>query len=522
MSRARAGRLSSVLLCGCAAMLVPACDEAAGGEVLFARLDDNGCLTAVAGGGFASAPVGPTSTLGVVDLTATATAVALDGVLGLAGGPATGLDHLATAVRFGPGGVLDAGDGDAYRADTALRFELDRGYPIRVVADLSSHTYSVYVQASGDPGDVVRLARRFAFRPSQAAVASLGALSAIAKGPGGELSVCGVIGVAGAGVAYSREGSYAVAPLPSGEALASDGTSSTMKLDPAGRVLAHVARGGELAADEAGNVYVALAANGQLALHAYTAALVPRWSRVDPVAPDATVHAAAAGAGGVTIALGTPGGLSSLRRYPACGSEGTQVAAGGTRAALARDGFAIATTWTGGLSIALYDLDGGLRWSRTFDADASVEVMTLGLDGSVVLGGHFYDDLNFGGPTLEPAFHGEVDVNSYAVALARAGGGHVFTTRIPTTRLTGAAGSGARLVIAGETWVTPIFPHLWQLDAAGNAAGAEPDTGFYEQWGRSGRVALGAGGRIYWEREMVWPAPTSPAFPYLLALRGAP
>ncbi|HWU87554.1 MAG TPA: hypothetical protein VN253_09780, partial [Kofleriaceae bacterium] len=89
-------------------------------------------------------------------------------------------------------------------------------------------------------------------------------------------------------------------------------------------------------------------------------------------------------------------------------------------------------------------------------------------------------------------------------------------------RLTGAAGQGGRLVIAGETWVTPIFPHLWQLDGAGAAVGFEPETGFYEQWGRSGRVALGADHRIFWERAMVWPDPTSPAFPYLLALRGAP
>jgi len=77
-------------------------------------------------------------------------------------------------------------------------------------------------------------------------------------------------------------------------------------------------------------------------------------------------------------------------------------------------------------------------------------------------------------------------------------------------------------VIAGEDWVLPIFPHLWQLDPAGHVIGGEPDTGFYEQWGRSGRVAVGPSNRIYWERAMVWPSPTSPAFPYLLALAPAP
>ena len=479
MSRARAVRLSSILLCGCAAMLVPACDEAAGAKILFARLDDNGCLTAVAGGGFASAPVGPTSTLGVVDLTAAATAVDLDGVLGLAGGPATRLDHLATGVRFAPGGVLDARDGDAYRADTALRLG-SRSWlsDPRGDADLFlAHVLGLRAGSARRPGDVVRLARRFAFPPSQAAVGEPGRPVRDRRGPGGVLSVCGLVGVAGAGIAYSREGSYAVAPLPSGEVLASDGISSTMKLNPAGRVLAHVAHGGELAADEAGNVYVALAANGQLALHAYTAALVPRWSRVHPVRrmspctrPPPTPEASA-------LRARTPGGLvvdPALFRLRQRGHAGRgRRHPRGARARRLRNRH---DESTGGLDIALYDLDGGLRWSRTFRRRG----LGRGHDARPrrqhrarrpLLGS---DQLRR--PDAEPIFHGEVDVNSYAVALARAGGGHVFTTRIPTTRLTGAAGHGARLVIAGEAWVTPIFPHLWQLDGAGNQVGCEPDT----------------------------------------------
>jgi hypothetical protein len=47
---------------------------------------------------------------------------------------------------------------------------------------------------------------------------------------------------------------------------------------------------------------------------------------------------------------------------------------------------------------------------------------------------------------------------------------------------------------------------------------ASPTPGFTSSGGRSGRVAVGASSRIYWERAMVWPAPTSRAFPYLLAI----
>jgi hypothetical protein len=522
MCRISALGLWSVITCGSAATQLLACDETAGADVpQLAQLDADGCFSVAAGTGFASLEVGPTSTLGVLDLTAMVSAVETDGVIGLARTPASRFDQLATAVRFSPGGVLDARDGAAYRADEALPFELGRAYPIRVVADVGSHTYSVYVKTSSDPSDVVRLANRFAFRPTQAGVTGLGALSAIADGPAGALSVCGVVGTAGTDVAYSREGSYTVAPLPGGEVIASDGISSTLKLDAAGRVIGEAACGGEVAADEAGNVYVALAANGQLSVRAYTAALVPRWIRVEAAPSSATVRGIAADMSGVSIVLGTEGAVSSIRRFPAAGGSGVQVAAGGGLAALARDGFAIATMWDGGFGVTLYDRDGGFQWTRTFDGAASIEVLTLGQDGRVVVGGHFYDEVGFGGPMLHPTF-GEVDVDSYALGLARADGAHVFTTRIATSRLTGAAGAGGRLVIVGETWVTPIFPHLWQLDAAGHFVGFEPETGFYEQWGRSGSVVLGADGRIYWQRSMVWPSPVSPAFPYLLALRGAP
>jgi hypothetical protein len=260
-----------------------------------------------------------------------------------------------------------------------------------------------------------------------------------------------VLGVAGPDVVYSREGSYAVAPLPGHQAIVSDGVATTWRLGPAGQVIRRVARGGEVAADPAGNVYVALASGGQLALHAFTPQLASRWSRVEPVAPFADVAAISADPAGVTGALATPFGVASIRRFPATGGAGTSLHSGGALAALAPDGFAIATAWEGGFAVLLYDLAGGLRWARSFDALATVEVLTLGLGGQVVVGGHFSGPITFGGPTLEPAYDGKVDVDSYVLGLSREGGKHVFTTRIPTTVLTGAAGNAGRLVIASET-----------------------------------------------------------------------
>ena len=532
MARARASRIFPILLCGGAAATLLACGVGAvdaeeepppgGGGPFGDGMGGNpgptlagDCLLRPVGQGFASVPLSPAGALGVIDLEATVTSPEVEGHIGLGRGSAPAASRLAAAVRLVPGGAIEVRDGAGYRADVAVPVEVSRTYPVRLVADVPSRTYSVYVQAGAD---TIRLAQRYALRP-QAGAAGFDALSAMAAGQSGQLAVCNILGDAPAAVAYSREGSYAVAPLPGDQAIVSDRVARTWRLGPAGEVLARAARGGEVAADEAGNVYVALASGGQLALHAFTPALARRWSRVDPIELEADVRAIAADPAGVTVALATVRGVSSIRRYPAGGGAGRRVHDGAALAALGRDGFAVATTWIGGIAVALHDRDGNQRWSRAFDNDATAEVMTLGQGGRVVLGGHFEQPISFGGQTLDPVFQGEVDVNSYAVALASADGAHVFTTRIPTTRLTGAAANAGRVVIAGETWVTPIFPHLWQLDTAGNHLPGEPYVGFYEQWGRSGRVAMGASNRIYWERAMVWPAPDSPPFPYLLAIR---
>ncbi len=541
MQRARAWRPLSILLCVGAAGTLFGCGEAAGdddpgpapegeggdggdgggspGAVMVPELEAPvaGCLVRTPGAGFASTPLTPLATLGVVDFEATSTTLQADGVIGLSRGAPSGLGRLAAAVRFAPNGALQARDDLAFRADHALAFDPGRTYAVRAVADLPSRTYAVYVHDPGT-GDVVRIARDYALRLPGGGPASLDSLSAIATGGAGQLSVCNVLGVAGTDVAYSREGSYAVAPLPGNQAIVSDGVATTWRLGPAGGVLRRAARGGEVAADPAGNVYVALASGGQLAIHALTPQLAPRWSRVEPVEPFADVAAISADPAGVTVALATPFGVASIRRFPAGGGPGTWLHGGGALAALAPDGFAVATAWEGGLAVLLYDLGGGLRWARSFEAQATIEVLTLGLGGRVVVGGHFSGPITFGGPTLEPVYDGPVDVNSYVLALSREDGEHAFTTRIPTTVLTGAAGNAGRLVIAGETWVTPVFPHLWQLDAGGTLLPGEPEVGFYEQWGRSGRVAIGPSNRIYWERSMVWPRPTSPPFPYLLAI----
>jgi hypothetical protein len=475
----------------------------------------------VAGGGFGDLTLPLASTLAITDLEATpAIDPALDGVIALARGTAPSFAALATSVRFSTAGVLDVRDGTAYRADAAIPFTLGQAQKLRIVADIPSHTFSVYVDLGGY---TERLAQRYAFRRTTANVPGLDRLAAIVDGAAGELSICDVIATAPAPVAYSREGAYGVVPLAGDRALVSDGGTATLRLAATGAVLSQIAVGGEIAADPAERAYVARVTDGQLAVHAYTAALALRWSRLDPVAAGTRVLAAAADPAGVTLALVSAGDAISLLRYPAAGGAGTLLFAGGTHAAVAADGFAVATASpsTSAYEVSVFASDGARQWTRSFPGavGATLEVMTLGLGGRVVLGGHYDSPITFGGPTLEVVYQGEVNVNTYLVGLDRAAGAHVFTNRVNATRLTGAAGNGTRLVVAGERIVTPIFPDLWQYDASGAQVAGAPYTGFYEEWGYSGRVAVGASNRIYWERSMVWPSPTSVPYPYLLALR---
>lgn len=532
MQATRVVRLWSFLLCGAAAAAAPACAvvdlgqsgaepaPAAAPEESVAEAALAGCTAYSAGGGFGSEAFTSTSTLAIADLEATATgSAALDAVIAMTRGAPTSFNHLATSVRFSTAGILDVRDGTAYRADASVPFTLGQVRKLRIVADIPSHTFSVYVDTGF--GATTRLAKRYAFRSTTATLPSLDRIAAIVDGAAGQLSVCNTLLTSSTKVAYTREGGFGVVPLASDVVLASDG-ASTLRLSATGAVLSQLAVGGELAADQLGRAYIASVSGTQLSLGAYTDTLTPIWSRLDAVAAGSRVLAVGADAGGVTVALGGFGIPVTVLRYPAAGGAGATLYTGGTHAAVAADGFAVVNATSTTYDVSVFANDGTLQWTQSYPGaiGAAIHVMTLGLGGRVVLGGRFYSAITFGGATLNyfPPQPGTPNTNTYLVGLDRATGAQVFLNRVNATQLTSAAGNGGRLVVTGERIVTPIFPDLWQYDATGAQVAGLPNTGFYEQWGRSGRVAIGASNRIYWERTMMWPMPTSSAFPYLLAL----
>src|SRR5437773_2118919 len=102
---------------------------------------------------------------------ATPNGASIDGVTGLSAGAAAGYADLAAIVRFNAAGQIDARNGAAYAAASAIPYAAGTSYHFRLVVDVPSHSYAAYVTPAG--GAEATIGTGYAFRTEQAAVASL-------------------------------------------------------------------------------------------------------------------------------------------------------------------------------------------------------------------------------------------------------------------------------------------------------------------------------------------------------------
>ena len=121
-----------------------------------------------------------------VQFDATPSTVNMDGVVGLANGPAADYTNLATIVRFNPTGTIDARNGGDYAAATAIPYTAGTTYHFRLDVNLASHSYDIYVTPAGAAEQL--LGKAFAFRAEQATVSVLNNLGLYAKV--GSAAVC--------------------------------------------------------------------------------------------------------------------------------------------------------------------------------------------------------------------------------------------------------------------------------------------------------------------------------------------
>jgi len=470
------------------------------------------CVVALAGEGFVNAELPDATALDTVTFSATPSAPGIDAVIGLSSGPAASFSDLATAVRFAPSGAIDARDGDGYRADRSMPYAA-RSFDFRVIADVSSHTYSVF---QGVWSDAQELARQYRFRTQQGAATHLGRLAVIVDGEQGSVSVCRARAVPSTGVAYSREGSYRVVPLADNEAVISDGATIS-RLDARGQVIAQVARAGQLTADASGNVFAASVAGATLTVDRYDASLAPVWSAswTVPAGSSAGPISVAHDGSVVASAVSPADHAVTVTRFTGDGAFASQLAVTGDT--LAIDGDQPIVVWydRGTLRITRYDAGGATVWADAFTGQAGISAMAVDPGHNLVFGGELFTAMDFGGGTLPLRQTDNGKLNAFVVKLSPAGE-HVFSQRTGYTHIGGIATDGARVMVSGTEQTQFHYWHLQTFDGTGaTLSGPRFETGFGEN-GFGGGIAIGPTGRAWWNIETQWPL--FPRWPYLVVI----
>lgn len=104
-------------------------------------------------------------------LDATPLTASQDTLVALSKGSQTSWSGLACIVRFNSSNTIDVRNGGAYQAATTITYTPNTLYHIRMVVNVTNHTYSVYIMPQG--GTEILLAQNYAFRTEQNAVTSL-------------------------------------------------------------------------------------------------------------------------------------------------------------------------------------------------------------------------------------------------------------------------------------------------------------------------------------------------------------
>ncbi len=117
--------------------------------------------------GFSNTPISAQSGTFTAEWDAMPLAAGVDALMSLTNGPQTFWDNLAATVRFNMNNTVDAINNSTsiYSADNQIAYVPNTTYHFRMVADVPTHTYSVYVAGPG--GSEQLLAANYLFRSTQ-------------------------------------------------------------------------------------------------------------------------------------------------------------------------------------------------------------------------------------------------------------------------------------------------------------------------------------------------------------------
>ncbi len=144
-----------------------------------------------------------------VELDATPSSTGIDGVVGLSSGSAAAYTGLAVIVRFNPAGTIDAINGAAYTAATAVTYTAGTTYHFILDVNVTAHTYNASVVVNGAP---VVIGTTLAFRTQQAGVSSLNNLASMTS-PGSQ-TICNIAVTLPSSGCLSSSGSWVNSSLP--------------------------------------------------------------------------------------------------------------------------------------------------------------------------------------------------------------------------------------------------------------------------------------------------------------------
>jgi hypothetical protein len=149
------------------------------------------CYTATAGAGWINNPFTSQSTAFTAEWDATPSATNISAVMALSNGAQTSVTAFACLTRFWTDGKIQARNGGDYNSASPISYTANTTYHFRLVVNVPSHTYSIYVTPAGGSEQVVGL--NYAFRTEQSTVSALNNQGLIVDTATGSARLCNFV-----------------------------------------------------------------------------------------------------------------------------------------------------------------------------------------------------------------------------------------------------------------------------------------------------------------------------------------